>query len=284
MANQSSFWTYGGFGAAVCLQCVLVGAAVAGGPAVSTPNGSLDLRLGTGSNSTLIYGAGGTFSVPAGDNLGIQADFGVQNYDLLTGTAALHVFTRDPSTYLVGVTAGIVRSNVASLSAIGAEGELYIDRLTIGGWAGYAYLNYDLPAAPDKSGLFATGEVSFYPTDDLRLSLGASSILGYKSVGIGAEFHPPGLDLPLSMTADARYGEDGRYSATAGVKVYFGDPGKSLLARNREDDPPDRGLDLFVAAGTQATQRPAVAGDFTTQQACEDAGFTWFFGSPEYCG
>ena len=282
MSKQSTLWAYGALGAAACLPCVLVGAAVAGGPAVSAPNGSLDLRLGTSSTSTPIYGAGGTFSAPLGDGIGIQADFGIQNYELLTGTAALHVFTRDPSTYLVGVTAGIVRSNVASLGAVGAEAELYLDRVTFSGWAGYAYLNYDLPAAPDKSGLFATGEVSIYPTDDLRLSLGGSTVLGYESIKAGAEFHPPGLDLPLSLTVDARYGEDGRYTATAGLKVYFGEPGKSLIARNREDDPPDRGLDLFVAAGSQSINRPAVAADFTDRTSCLNAGFSWV-GSPEHC-
>jgi hypothetical protein len=270
--------------AALCLQCYLVGAAVAGGAAVSTPNGQLNIGLGAGSNAGVITQAGGSVSVPLGQGFGLQTDFSIENYDLLTGTAALHLFTRDPSSYLAGITAGVVRSNVGTLAAVGAEGELYLNQISLEGWAGYAGLDYDAAGPIDKAGIFAMGDIAYYPTPDFRLSVGASSVLGYQSLSLGAEYQPANLGLPLSFTADARLGQDGKFSALAGLKFYLGDPGKSLIDRQRQDDPPDRGLDLFAAAGAQIANRPAVAGDFPDRTSCEDAGFTWFNSSPEHCG
>lgn len=274
----------GGVGVALCLQCYLAGAALAGGAAVSAPNGKIDIGLGTGSDVGVITQAGGSVTVPLGHDFGIQTDFSVEDYDLLTGTAALHLFTRDPSTYLAGITAGIVRSNVGTLDAVGAEGELYLDQISLEGWAGYAVLNYDAAGPIDKSGVFAMGDIAYYPTPDFRLSLGASSVLGYQSLSLGTEYQPTSLGVPLSFTADARLGQDGKFSALAGLKFYLGDSGKSLIDRQRQDDPRDRGLDLFAAAGDQIANRPAVAGDFGDRTSCQNAGFTWFLSSPEHCG
>ena len=88
------------------------------------------------------------------------------------------------------------------------------------------------------------------------------------------------MNLPLSVTADARLGEDGAVSALAGLRFYFGDDGKSLIDRHRQDDPRDRGFDLFAAAGTQAFERDPVASDFNNSTDCIDAGFTW---EAEHC-
>jgi hypothetical protein len=58
--------------------------------------------------------------------------------------------------------------------------------------------------------------------------------------------------MPLSLTGDVRYHTGGSLSATVGLKGYFGgDDGKSLQDRQRQDDPPNRAVDLFAAAGSQ---------------------------------
>ena len=59
--------------------------------------------------------------------------------------------------------------------------------------------------------------------------------------------------MPLSLTADARIGEDGFASISAGIKMYFGGESKSLMRRHREDDPPNRAVDVFSGIGNAAT-------------------------------
>jgi hypothetical protein len=260
-------------GAAFCAQCFL--AAMAQEPAVSAVNGKIEL---SGSQSSKTGGSarlGGSIAAPLGDAFGVQGDLSVSTVGGLSGAAALHLFTRDPSSYLFGVTAGVVRSPTATLSAVGPEAELYFDRFSIEAWAGVANLNYDALAAVDQTGIFALADIGFYPTDDLRIGIGGSSVLGYEAATVGLEYQ---FASPFSFTADTSFGEDGNITATAGLKFYFGQPEKSLIDRHRQDDPKDRGLDLFAAAGEQVTAtgipKPK-ASDFTTQVACEAAGFTW---------
>ena len=61
------------------------------------------------------------------------------------------------------------------------------------------------------------------------------------------------LGFPLSLTADARLHTTGDYTLTVGLKGYFGgnDDGKSLINRHRQDDPHNKAVDLFGAAGGQ---------------------------------
>jgi hypothetical protein len=69
----------------------------------------------------------------------------------------------------------------------------------------------------------------------------------------GTEYLFRGLGAPISAVADARYHASGNYTFTVGIKGYFGgnDDNKSLILRHRQDDPPDRAIDLFTAAGSQ---------------------------------
>lgn len=261
-------------GAVFCVNCMLAGAAIAAGPAVSAPNGKLDLAIGAGSeDENGLYTLGGSLSLPFGDSFGAQVDLSIQGFDDPTVSGALHLFTRDPSSYLLGVTAGVVRSDAALMGAIGVEGELYLDRVSLEGWVGFAGIDYSESVAVDKDGFFALADIAFYPTDDLRLSLGVASVLQYESLSLGAEYQLP--DMPLALTANARLGEDGAVRAMAGLRFYIGDEQKSLIDRHRQDDPRDRGFDLFSAAGRQVLERDPVASDFDNHDDCLDAGFTW---------
>jgi len=220
-------------------------------PAVSGPNGKFELDLGGLTDpSSAIFRAGASFSIPVGDTFGLQGDLAVGSFaDEWMGGGALHAFTRDPSSYLIGVTAGVVVADGAALGAIGVEGELYLDRISLEGWAGYAALEYDDPMLSDDSGFFGIGDVAYYATDDWRLSIGVASILGSNSLKFATEYQFAGMGVPLSGTAEARYYDTGAWSAKIGIKGYFGgDPDKSLIDRHRQDDPPNRALDLFAAA------------------------------------
>eukprot|EP01036_Dinobryon_divergens_P042237 gene42237-56103_t len=227
-------------------------------PAVSGVNGKWEFDPGVADGGGLIRGAG-SLTAPLGDRFGIQGDV-MASWNSATGLAyggALHAFSRDPSSYLLGVTAGVVVVPGASIGALGVEGELYLDRISLEGWAGVAGLNYVDPGLLDKTGAFAMGDLAYYPTDDWRLTLGGSYVLGDLSVHGGSEYLFHDLPLPLSITADARLHNTGNYSFTIGLKGYFGgDESKSLINRQRQDDPRNRGLDLFTGAGNQLYATP----------------------------
>jgi hypothetical protein len=241
---------------AAALMCSTALAADVGGrstlPAVSAPNGKVELSAGWADidvfNDSELLRGGLSFSFPVGDTLGIQADLAAVDAfgDTLLG-GNLHIFTRDPSRYLLGVTGGAGFGDNASLYYIGPEAELYLGNLSIEAWVGY--LNVDLDGASSSDEFFGFGDLAFYPADNLRLTLGASSVANFETAHAGLEWMMSDTGLPLSFTADARIGEDDFLALRAGANFYFGGEDKSLIRRHREDDPRNRSLDIFSAAG-----------------------------------
>jgi len=227
-------------------------------PAVSGINGKLELDGGFidafSSNSSWDgdFKAAGSLSIPVGTAIGIQGDV------MLTDSSptgfvyggAVHVFTRDPNNYLIGLTGGAFRTPQGTVSAIGPEAELYLGKFSIEAWAGVDNVTYDDASLAGKTTAFGFIDGVYYLTDDFRLSLGASSVLDNQAFHLGGEYQFQGLGFPLSVVADARLGNQASIF-TVGLKGYFGgDENKSLIDRQRQDDPPNRALDLFTAAGS----------------------------------
>ena len=79
-------------------------------PAVSAINGKLELDFGGITDpESATFRAAGSLSVPIGERFGVQGDVAIGNIDdSWSFGGALHAFTRDPSSYLLGVTAGVV--------------------------------------------------------------------------------------------------------------------------------------------------------------------------------
>jgi hypothetical protein len=244
--------------------------------AVSAVNGKWELDVGSLA-STGAFRAAGSLSLPVGDRFGIQGDVMFTNsgaYGPVWG-GAIHAFTRDPESYLLGVTAGVVVSPAARLTALGIEGELYMDRVSLEGWGGFAAVDYAVNPPPDMTGLFGFGDIAYYPTDNWRLVAGGSYILGETKLHLGTEYQFTDLGTPLSLTADARIGATNS-SVMVGLKGYFGgnDPEKSLIDRHRQDDPPNRALSLyFAAAGLLAP--PVFTDPEASQEACSYFGGDW---------
>lgn len=253
-------------------------------PAVSGINGKWEFDPGLLTGGGLVRAAG-SLSVPLGDRFGVQGDM-MGTWTSTNGfiySGALHAFTRDPERYLAGLTGGIVVSPQATLAVIGPEAELYLDRVSLEGWAGFASLNYVDPALIDKTGVFAIGDLAFYPQDDWRLVVGGSYVLGDLSVHGGTEYLFRGLGAPISAVADARYHANGSYTFTVGIKGYFGgnDDNKSLILRHRQDDPPDRAIDLFTAAGSQLFDKAPTGPTYTDPEQSAEA-CTYFGGVPQF--
>lgn len=227
-------------------------------PAVSGINGKIEFAAGISdadavSSDGVFYGAG-AISIPLGDTFGLQADFAVVDaFDETAVGGALHLFTRDPNQYLFGAIGGYADFGAGETLWGGAEAEIYLDQISIEAVAGVM----DLDAGNvNSTELFAVADVALYATDDLRLSVGASSIAGFETAGVGMEWALGDIGLPISFTADARIGEDDFIAAKAGFTIYFGSGSeKSLKDRHRQDDPRIRsfigssGLDIFGAGG-----------------------------------
>jgi hypothetical protein len=94
---------------------------------------------------------------------------------------------------------------------------------------------------------YALGTVAFYASENLRLSVGASTVAGFESANAGLEWFMGDTGLPLSLTVDGQLGEDGYTSIQAGLSLYFGGEDKSLIRRHREDDPRLHFFNIFNA-------------------------------------
>ncbi|ODS80736.1 MAG: hypothetical protein BGO83_02795 [Devosia sp. 66-14] len=251
-------------------------------PAVSGINGKLEIDFGGITDpDSATFRAAGSLSVPIGERFGVQGDVSIGSIDgNWAFGGAVHAFTRDPSSYLLGVTAGVVVADGARLAAVGPEAELYLDRISLEGWAGWAAIDYDDVLTPNENGFFAIGDVAWYPTDDWRISLGGASILGRESLKLATEYQFSGLGFPLSGVGEVRAYDTGAYSFRVGIKGYLGDSGKSLIDRHRQDDPPNRALDLFSAAGDLLTEQVGPGGP--PDEACPSENESWQFVDGEW--
>ena len=217
-------------------------------PAVSGPNGKVEIGAGWADLDDIdgdeVFRGAAAFSFPVGDMFGIQADvYAVDALDETTVGGAIHAFTRDPNSYLLGVYGGYADAGSAHAWYVGPEAELYLDNISIEAIAGYV----DVSDSSFDGNFYGLADLAFYATDNFRLSIGASSVAGFETGRAGLEWFMGDTGLPVSLKLDGRLGEDGYTSVTAGVSLYFGGEDKSLIRRHREDDPPVYGVDIFGA-------------------------------------
>jgi hypothetical protein len=219
-------------------------------PAVSGPNGKVEIGAGWADLDDIgddeVFRGAAAFSFPVGDMFGIQADvYAVDALDETTVGGAIHAFTRDPNSYLLGVYGGYADAGSANAWYVGPEAELYLDNISIEAIAGYVDVSGS--GSSSDGNFYALADLAFYATDNFRLSIGASSVAGFETGRAGLEWFMGDTGLPVSLKLDGRIGEDGFTSVMAGVSLYFGGEDKSLIRRHREDDPPIYGLDIFGA-------------------------------------
>jgi len=206
-------------------------------PAVSAPNGKVEIGGGWADIDDLgddeVFRGGAAFSMPVGDMFGIQADLtALDAYGETAVGGAGHFFTRDPNSYLLGAYGGYVDAGSANIWYVGPEAELYLDNISIEAVGGVMDISNGVGTE-----FYALGKVALYPTDNLRLSVGASTVANFESANAGLEWFMGDTGLPVSLTVNGELGEDGYTSILAGLSLYFGGEDKSLIRRHREDDP-----------------------------------------------
>ncbi|HXY57641.1 MAG TPA: hypothetical protein VEH76_03585 [Methylocystis sp.] len=215
----------------------------------------------------------------------LQHDFGVQVDSILAewnnrflGGGGAHLFWRDPSQGLIGVYGSGTYWSGANGVGIGrAAGELegYIGRITVQGVVGgefggrsavassafgvspfgNAYLGfnwYDL-----HTRIYDHASIAYYLTDDIKLSVGHIYTGGRSAATVGGEMRlPVSFYRGAAATAfvEGRIGEHNADSIQGGLRIYFGNSDKTLIRRQREDDPTNYLKDnLFTLSNSQRT-------------------------------
>lgn len=214
-------------------------------------------------------GAIPSVSIPLGHSFGVQVDGLVAGYrGRVTGGGAAHLFWRDPSRALLGVYGSVMRVGAfgATVSRVGVEGAAYLDRITLSGvvgaefesgarWGllGFTPGGWLVSLGPRRTSFFDMIDVSFYATDNWKLSVGHRYVGGRHAASLGTEaLLVRSGGMAISGFAEGRIGERDYKAAMFGVKVYFGQKDKSLIARHRQDDPPTWLKDDMFAASNAA--------------------------------
>ena len=216
-------------------------------PAVAQTNFKLDAGGGEVASQGLGY-LQGSFSAPLGHSFGLQldgagGDWDHNSFESISG----HLFWRDPSEGLFGLYGTYLASGVPDLLTFdvgsgttvatghsylyrgGAEAELYLGQWSLEGRAGFE------GEAIGGTHFFDRANVAFYPGDEFRLALGQIYTGDRDHGSLTAEYQVSDR-LGLSLFAEGVTGSRST-SVFGGLRFYFGDPGKTLIDRQREDDP-----------------------------------------------
>jgi hypothetical protein len=217
-------------------------------PAVDGVNGTIS-GFGGAFDGQALYGGAGSLTVPLGTQFGFQFDAlagGLNSRlagDVPIGATAGHLFWRDPSVGLVGVYGQYAHANAFDGvdSYAGAfEGALYRGRISIEGIAGAETGSARLGGISFAFGtrFFDVAHLSYYPLDDLKLSIGHMYAGNTHAALFGAEWGvATGSGTMAALFAHASVTERGDTGVLGGLRLYLGERDKPLIRRHREDDP-----------------------------------------------
>ncbi len=209
------------------LATLFAAPAFAEGPAVAGINGKVQGLYGHAEGDEL-EAVGASLTLPLCSHSGLQLDgaYGELGSDQIKGVG-LHLFTRDPEKYLLGILATHAELQDVDLNRTGVEGELYNGPVTIASFLGYQQGDVD-------HALFGTVDLRWYPRENLMLVTGFSlADSDDNQLHLGAEYQ---VVAGLSAFVDFAAGENRYEHALFGLKYYFGGQ-KNLIQRHREDDP-----------------------------------------------
>ncbi len=218
--------------------------ASAEGAAVSNPNAKISVEGGQygGDQSALALGS---YTLPLGQSFGLQADGALGRIDEDTmGGGGVHLFTRDPSSYLLGVYGSYHTWNEVNIWRAAAEFQFYIRRFSLDGLAGYESVDFPITSSgltvlnSDSDHFFTHVDLAYYLVDDLRLYGGYRYVDDTSLGAAGIEYLMRAFNSPVSLFAKADFGNEDFNRITGGLKFYFGSSSdKSLIQRHRTEDP-----------------------------------------------
>ena len=215
-------------------------------PAVSGLNGKLSAFGGSQDDGVYaatgaLYGVAGSLTMPIGHDFGLQFDgmVGSGKGAAFYGVGG-HLFWRDPAKGLFGFYGSYVNWETsgdqslgtlggANVGKAGVEGQAYLGRFSLEGAAAYQFGSY--------TGFSGKAVLGYYPTDDLRLDGGVRYLEGPGAIGtVGVEWQPHKAG-GFTLFGTGSFGANSYTQVLGGARFYFGGGAKSLIQRQREDDP-----------------------------------------------
>ena len=250
-------------------------------PAVDGVNEKFDVFGGSVANRN-IYGTRGSLDVPLAGPYGLQIDGNLGSLSGNTyGAGAGHLFWRNPGQGLFGVYGSFTEWNQQGgvwVSQIAGEGAVYWGRLTLEGIVGVEFGNSvnstttltsivppsgppGFPLLPGSvtTSIFSQGfdvrtrffddiNAKYYITDNWNAYVGHRYLGGKNGLAFGSEVALPlGRGIMGSAFFEGVTGEDSFHGIWGGLKFYFGRADKPLIARHRQDDPPDWTTDTLFS-------------------------------------
>lgn len=205
--------------------------AQAAAPAVSGINGKFSVEGGNynGEGGSVVQGS---FSAPLGHAYGIQLDGGGGRLlDASYSGGGAHLFWRDPARGLIGLTG--LHQSLGGIHANqgGAEGELYLDDVTIHLATGYQGGNVSKGGYQSLAG-------RYYFKPNLAAQAGFAHFPDSNSSRIRLEWLPGLKQAPgVSVFFTAERASQNYDSMSLGLRYYFGGGTRTLQQRHRGDDP-----------------------------------------------
>jgi hypothetical protein len=287
-------------------------------PGVDGFNGKVEPLGGTIANRS-IAGTQGALSFPLGGPLGVQIDAAFGSFDNQGfGNIAGHLFWRNPGKGLFGVYASHTywdQFGGLRVSQVAGEGEFYSGRWTLQGIAGVEFGNSQFSSTTSTS-IIAPGPLSprlpfrgtagvattnsfvdmydvrtrffdqinlkYYLTDNWVGYAGHRYLGGKNALALGSEYAIPLANhVEVSAFVEARVGEGDFHGIWGGLKLYFGQHDKPLIARHRQDDPNIWGVDsLFSIVNSLTHPNSSSSSLFCTPPARLSRGSCEAFGPP----
>jgi len=205
-------------------------------PAVSNVNGKLSLGYASAGGKTDSDGLflNGAASFPISTRLGAQVDIGGTDGSVGVG---LHLFMRNPDSYLFGIYAHRINYDTALGTAqnlrYGLEAEGYFGNITVAGFVGRDEVD---GAAPSESFSAVELDLDYYLTDNTMLNFSAERAFDEDAATIGITHMYDVGATPFAVTGSVGT-YDGDATGTIGITVFFGNGGKSLKDIHRQNDP-----------------------------------------------
>ena len=205
-------------------------------PAVSNVNGKISFGFASAGGDTDSDGLflNGAASFPISTRLGAQVDIG--GADGYVGVG-LHLFLRDPDSYLFGIYTHRINYDTALGTAqnlrYGLEAEGYFGDITIAGFVGRDEVD---GAAPSDSFSAVELDLDYYLTDNTMLNLSAERAFDEDAATIGVTHLYEVGATPFAVSGSVGT-YDGDATGSIGITVFFGNGGKSLKDIHRQNDP-----------------------------------------------
>ena len=236
-------------------------------PAVDGVNWKIGGLGGAFDGRTIVAGTA-SVSIPLGMAYGLQLDGAAGSFDgRFMGATGAHLFWRNPTQALFGMYGSFTHWDKAgglNAGQVAGEGELYFGRFTLQGIAGVEFGNsrsetvggfidtYDIDTR-----FFDKINLAYYFTDDLKAFVGHRYLGGRHALALGAEwaFRVNGPTM-ASLYVEGRVGEENYNGIWGGLRFYVGQKDKTLIQRNRQDDPIEWTPETLFSISNSLTTRP----------------------------